>query len=244
MPKNVEKMSTIYSPNFEARKRSKKNIKYIIFHYTGMKSDQLAIRKLTSFNSKVSCHYYIDKKGNLIQLIPDLYVAWHAGKSYWKNDKLLNNYSIGIEISNPGHEHGYKAFNNKQIKCLIKISKNLIKKYKINIKNILGHSDIAPLRKKDPGEKFPWKLLARKKIGIWHKLNFKKCNELRNQEINIKDNIFFKKLKKFGYIVNTSKRNELKKIINSFQRRFRPELIDGKIDKECFEILKSLISSK
>ena len=244
MPKNVEKMSTIYSPNFEVRKRSKKNIKYIIFHYTGMKSDQLAIRKLTSFNSKVSCHYYIDKKGNLIQLIPDLYVAWHAGKSYWKNDKLLNNHSIGIEISNPGHEHGYKAFNNKQIKCLIKISKNLIKKYKINIKNILGHSDIAPLRKKDPGEKFPWKFIASKKIGIWHKLNFKKCIKLRGKKIHIENKIFFKKLKKFGYFIDTSKKNELRKIICSFQRRFRPELIDGKIDRECLEIVKTLNSSK
>ena len=244
MPKNVEKMSTIYSPNFDVRKRSKKNIKYIIFHYTGMKSDQLAIRKLTSFNSKVSCHYYIDKKGNLIQLIPDLYVAWHAGKSYWKNDKLLNNNSIGIEISNPGHEHGYKVFNDKQIKCLIKISKNLIKKYKINIKNILGHSDIAPLRKKDPGEKFPWKFIASKKIGIWHKLNFKKCSKLRGKKIDIENKIFFKKLKKFGYFIDTSKKKELKKIICSFQRRFRPELIDGKIDRECLEIVKTLISSK
>ena len=241
MPKNVEKMSTIYSPNFETRKRSKKNIKYIIFHYTGMKSDQLAIRKLTSFNSKVSCHYYIDKKGNLIQLIPDLYVAWHAGKSYWKNDKLLNNNSIGIEISNPGHEHGYKVFNDKQIKCLIKISKNLIKKYKINIKNILGHSDIAPLRKKDPGEKFPWKFIASKKIGIWHKLNLKKCIKLRGKKMHIENKIFFKKLKKFGYFIDTSKKKELKKIICSFQRRFRPELIDGKIDRECLEIVKTLI---
>ena len=244
MPKNVEKMSNIYSPNFDLRKRSKKNIKYIIFHYTGMKSDKLAIRKLTGFNSKVSSHYYIDKKGNLIQLVPDLYIAWHAGKSYWKNDKFLNNNSIGIEISNPGHEHGYKAFNNKQIKCLIKISKNLLKNYKINPKNILGHSDIAPLRKKDPGEKFPWKLIASKKIGIWHKLNYKECNKLRGQRINIDNKFFFKKLKKFGYFVNTSKKIDLKKIVNSFQRRFRPELIDGKIDRECFEILKTLISSK
>ena len=241
MPKNVEKMSTIYSPNFETRKRSKKNIKYIIFHYTGMKSDQLAIRKLTSFNSKVSCHYYIDKKGNLIQLIPDLYVAWHAGKSYWKNDKLLNNHSIGIEISNPGHEHGYKAFNNKQIKCLIKISKNLIKQYKINIKNILGHSDIAPLRKKDPGEKFPWQFIANKRIGLWHKLSLNKCNKLRGQRNSIDNKFFFRKLKKFGYFVNTSKKNELKKIVNNFQRRFRPELINGKIDRECVQIVKTLI---
>ena len=244
MRNNVEKMSTNYSPNFDLRKRSKKNIKYIIFHYTGMKSDKLTIRKLTNFNSKVSCHYYIDKNGNLIQLVPDLYIAWHAGKSYWKGDKLLNNSSIGIEISNPGHELGYKAFKKKQIGCLIKISKILIKKYKIKKQNILGHSDISPLRKKDPGEKFPWKLLANKKIGVWHKLNFRESNKLRGKEINIENIFFLKKLNKFGYFINTSKKNELKKIVISFQRRFRPELIDGKIDKECFEIIKTLISSK
>jgi len=244
MPKNVEKMSTNYSPNFDLSKRSRKNIKYLIFHYTGMKSDKLAIRKLTSFNSKVSCHYYIDKNGKLIQLVPDLYIAWHAGKSCWKDDKSLNNSSIGIEISNPGHDYGYKVFKKKQIECLIKISKILIKKYKINIQNVLGHSDIAPLRKKDPGEKFPWQFIANKKIGLWHKLNSNKYNKLRGQKNSIDNKFFFRKLKKFGYFVNTSKKNELKKIVNSFQRRFRPELIDGKIDKECFEIIKSLISGK
>ena len=241
MPKNVGKMTLNYSPNFDLSKRSKKNIKYIIFHYTGIKNDKLAIEKLTNFNSKVSCHYYIDKKGIISQLVPDLYIAWHAGKSFWKDDKFLNNYSIGIEISNPGHEHGYKAFTKKQINCLTKISKNLMKKYKIKKQNVLGHSDIAPYRKKDPGEKFPWRYLANKQIGVWHNLNFKICKKLRGKKNNVVNKYFFVKLKKFGYFVNTSKNNELKKIVNSFQRRFRPELINGKIDKECFEIIKTLI---
>ena len=244
MPNSVEKMSFNYSPNFDPIKRNKKKIKYLIFHYTGMKNDRLAINKLVNLNSKVSSHYYINRKGKLIQLVPDLYVAWHAGKSNWKKDKLLNQNSIGIEISNPGHHHGYIKFNKKQIKCLIKISKILIKKYKIKKNNILGHSDIAPLRKKDPGEKFPWQFIANKKIGLWHKLNLNRCSKLRGQKNSIDNKFFFKKLKKFGYFVNTSKKNELKKIVISFQRRFRPELIDGKIDKECFEIIKSLISGK
>tara|TARA_B100000579_G_C22608123_1_gene745928 strand:- start:94 stop:819 length:726 start_codon:yes stop_codon:yes gene_type:complete len=241
MLKNVEKMSTNYSPNFDLRKRGNKNIKYLIFHYTGMKNDKLAINKLTDFNSKVSCHYYISKNGKLTQMVPDLYVAWHAGNSKWKNDKSLNSNSIGIEISNPGHEHGYEIFKTKQIKSLIKISKILIKKYKIKKHNILGHSDVAPLRKKDPGEKFPWKFLSKKNIGIWHNLNSKECIKLRSKKFNLKNKNFFKKLKEFGYSMNTSKKSEIKKIIKNFQRRFRPELIDGKIDKECFEIIKSLI---
>jgi len=241
MPNNVEKMSINYSPNFDLYKRNEKNIKYLIFHYTGMNSDRLALKKLTNNNSKVSCHYYIDKFGNIIQLVPDLYVAWHAGKSSWNRDKFLNKNSIGIEISNPGHENGYKNFNKKQIKNLIKLSKFLVKKYKIKNQNILGHSDIAPLRKKDPGEKFPWKFLASKKIGIWHNVNFEECKKLRRNYIDLKKNIFLKKLKKFGYNINYLNSKELKKIIKNFQRRFRPELVNGKLDQECFEILKSLI---
>ena len=163
MQKNVEKMTTNYSPNFDPKKRDKNKIKYLIYHYTGMKNDRLAIKKLTGSNSNVSCHYYITASGKLIQIVPDLYTAWHAGKSNWRKYKSLNYNSIGIEVSNPGHKHGYRKFNDNQIKSLIKISKILIKKYKIQKKNILGHSDIAPLRKIDPGEKFPWKFLYKKK---------------------------------------------------------------------------------
>ena len=128
MPKNVEKMTINYSPNFNLKKRDIKKIRFIIFHYTGMKNDNLAIKKLTDFNSNVSCHYYITKNGKIIQMVPDSYIAWHAGKSKWKNEKQLNSSSIGIEISNPGHENGYKEYNKKQIKTLVKISKLLIKK--------------------------------------------------------------------------------------------------------------------
>jgi len=134
MPNNVEKMSINNSPNFDPVRRNKKKIKYLIFHYTGMRSDRSAINRLVSLNSKVSSHYYITKNGKLVQLVPDLYVAWHAGKSNWKKDKLLNQNSIGIEISNPGHDYGYINFNKKQIKCLIKISIFLIKKYEIKKK--------------------------------------------------------------------------------------------------------------
>ncbi len=241
MPNIVEKMTFNYSPNFDSIKRSNKQIKYLIFHYTGMKNDLLAIRKLTSEKSRVSCHYYINKKGELIQIVPDLYVAWHAGKSKWKQDSHLNKNSIGIEISNPGHEHGYEKFKKKQINCLIKISRKLIKKYKINKKNILGHSDIAPIRKKDPGEKFPWKFLSKKNLGIWYKLNLSYLKKLRGKNKDLEMNLFLKLLKKFGYNTEYSSSNELKKIIKSFQRRFRPELVNGKLDKECLEIIKSLI---
>ena len=241
MLKNVEKMTKNYSPNFNPIKRKKNRIKYLIFHYTGMKSDKVAVNKLTNKNSNVSCHYFITITGKIIQMVPDLYIAWHAGKSRWRSDISLNKNSIGVEISNPGHAYGYRSFSKRQINSLIVLAKILLKKYKIRGKNILGHSDIAPLRKKDPGEKFPWKFLSTKKIGVWHKLNLKECDKLRSKKFNLKNKFFFQNLKKFGYSINTSKKNELKKIISNFQRRFRPELIDGKIDRECFEIIKSLI---
>ena len=170
-----------YSPNFNPKKRPSKQIKFIIFHYTGMKSESNAMKRLTDIQSEVSCHYLIKNNGEIVKIVPDLYIAWHAGESSWKNYKSLNQNSIGIEITNPGHEYGYKNFTKKQITSLLKLSKFLIKKYKISPKNILGHSDIAVLRKKDPGEKFPWKYLSKNKIGIWHTLN--KQDLIKNRKL-------------------------------------------------------------
>ena len=156
----------------------------------------------------------------------------------------LNKSSIGIEISNPGHEHGYIKFNYNQIQSLIKISKKIIKKYKINKKNILGHSDIAPLRKKDPGEKFPWKFLHKNKIGIWHNLNLKKIKKLRGKISDLRLDNFINFLKRIGYRIEYADKRQLKKLIQIFQMRFRPELINGKCDLECYEIAKSLKNLK
>ena len=234
-------MSSNYSINFNTPKRSKKLIKFIVVHYTGMKSQSQAIKKLCDSRSKVSAHYFIKDDGKIINLVPDLYEAWHAGKSNWKNLKKLNRYSIGIEINNPGHDHGYRKFKDKQISALKKLLSNLTNKYKIKNCNILGHSDIAPDRKKDPGEKFPWKDLANKNLSIWHNLKENKIKILRNQKINSREEtIFYNNLYKFGY--PKINKNKLF-LIKAFQRRFRQSLINGKIDKECFIISKSLTKS-
>ncbi len=239
MQKNVGKVSINYSPNFDNKKRSASKVKYLIFHYTGMKSENAAIKRLTNKSSKVSCHYFIKNNGEIIQLVPDLYISWHAGISSWKTDKSLNSNSIGIEISNPGHDYKYENFSQKQITSIIDLSKNLKKKYKIKKENILGHSDIAPLRKKDPGEKFPWKLLNKKKICLWHNLSEKNCKKLRGIKLKNSDN-FFKLLFKFGY-KSTNDKNEKIKIYKNFQRRFRPQLISSIVDQETYIILKSLV---
>ena len=234
-----------YSPNFNSKKRFPKKIKFIVFHYTGMKSESDALNRLIGIQSEVSCHYLIKNNGEIIKIVPDLYIAWHAGKSSWKNYKSLNQNSIGIEITNPGHEHGYKKFTQKQITSLLKLSKFLIKKYKISPKNILGHSDIAVMRKKDPGEKFPWEYLSKNKIGIWHTLN--KQDLIKNRKLKIsrkEENFFFNNLFKIGYSKKTSseisKNKYLKELAKTFQRRFRQKLVDGKIDQECLLISKNL----
>jgi N-acetylmuramoyl-L-alanine amidase len=237
-----------YSPNFNPKKRTPKQIKFIIFHYTEMKSESDALKRLTDIQSEVSCHYLIKNNGEIVKMVPDLYIAWHAGESSWKNYNSLNQNSIGIEITNPGHEYGYKNFTKKQISSLLKLSKFLIKKYKISPKNILGHSDIAVLRKKDPGEKFPWKYLSKNRIGIWHTLN--KQDLIKNRKLKIskiEENNFFRNLFKIGYSKTYSKDSSmnkyLKELAKTFQRRFRQELVDGRIDQECLIISKNLIKA-
>ena len=236
-----------YSPNFDTTKRKPQQIKFIIFHYTGIKKENDSIKRLTSAKSKVSSHYLIKNDGQIITLVPDLYTAWHAGVSFWKNYKLLNKDSIGIEISNPGHEFNYKKFSKKQIQSISKLTKLLIKKYKIKPQNILGHSDIAPSRKKDPGEKFPWKYLSSNKIGYWHKLNQRKLDQ--NRYLKTKDlekKIFVKNLKLIGYSTIPPKNSNIaitkymKIITKAFQRRFRQDKINGIIDQECLMISENL----
>ena len=240
------KITNNYSPNFSLPKRNRKQIKYIVIHYTGMKNESAAIERLCDVSKKVSAHYFIKNNGEVINLVPDLYEAWHAGKSRWNDDNYLNKNSIGIEIHNPGHTHNYKKFSIKQFNSLRFLLKKLTKKYKIKIKNILGHSDIAPERKKDPGEKFPWKKLSKLNLAIWHNLNEVKLKKERKNKLSDSDekkflkNLFkigYKKVKKFNF--NLNKRY----ITKAFQRRFRQRLINGIPDKECFLISKNLIKS-
>ena len=207
-----------------------------------MQSERESIKRLIDPNSKVSCHILINQKGEVFKMVEHERIAWHAGKSIWGEYKNLNYNSIGIELVNKGHKYGYENFKKKQIKVLIKICKYLIKKYKIKSKNIVGHSDIAPLRKIDPGEKFPWKNLSKHKIGIWHSCNSKKIKKLRkNKKISFEKKIeFFKNLKKIGYFISLKKKGYLLKTIKAFQRHHRQELVNGILDLECLEISRNL----
>lgn len=151
------------SPNFDDRKGNIPSI--ILLHYTGMKNAEEALDRLTSEESKVSSHFTIDESGKIYQHVEEDKRAWHAGMSSWQGKKDINSISIGIEIVNPGHEFGYKNFTDEQIKSVLELCREIIRRYEIDF--ILGHSDVAPDRKQDPGELFPWKHLAKNGVGVW-----------------------------------------------------------------------------
>jgi len=229
------KIKIVKSLNYSIKERKKKKIKFIVLHYTGMQSEREAIERLTTKKSQVSSHYLISREGKIIKMVDEKNIAWHAGKSKWSNFTNLNNQSIGIELVNRGHQFFYENFSKKQILKLVLLCKTLIKKYKIKTTNILGHSDIAPLRKMDPGEKFPWKYLSKKKVGYWHK-----ASKLKNHNFNKVNlrKLFFTNLHKIGYRyfdIKKSLRND-SKVVKAFQRRFRQNKVNGLIDQECLQI--------
>ena len=228
------KINPLYSPNFDKKKRSKNLIKILVIHYTGMQSERESIKRLCNKKSKVSCHFLINENGKIYRLVKDQQIAWHAGKSCWGRYKNLNKNSIGIELVNKGHDFGYEKFSNSQITNLINLCQNLKKKYKVKNSNILGHSDVAPMRKKDPGEKFPWKRLKDRKIGVWYrKIPVKKIIEKDRME-----QMFFKNLYKIGYRYFDANKRSKKDIfiIKSFQRRFLPKNVTGIIDQKTYKI--------
>ena len=230
------KIKLLNSPNYSRNTRPKKTIKFVIIHYTGMQSEIESINRLINKNSKVSCHYLINRKGTITQMVKENKIAWHAGVSKWKNIKNLNKNSIGIELVNKGHFFGYENYSNLQINSLIKLCSKLKKKYKIHKENFLGHSDIAPNRKIDPGEKFPWKRLSNYKLGKWYNL---KKDEILSGD---KKKLFFKNLYKIGYrYFKIDKRVKSDKlIIKAFQRRYNPKKITGYIDLKTLKIRQFL----
>ncbi len=237
------KIYNFRSSNFSSRKSAKK-ISSIIIHYTGMKSFDQAFQRLIDERSEVSSHYLISRSGKVFKLVEHKYAAWHAGISKWANFVNLNKNSIGIELENKGHQYGYQNYTNKQILSLIKLLKILKSKFNINNKNIIGHSDIAPDRKIDPGEKFPWKKLSEKNLSIWHCLNDNFLKKYRFKRIIISkkliNKLISKMAKKLGYSTVFSGKSLNKNFIKAFQRRFRQKNINGIFDQECLLILKNL----
>lgn len=237
------KIKYLKSPNYIYHNQ-RRNIQSVIIHYTGMRSLQSAVERLISKKYEVSSHYLISRTGKIIQLVKDNNIAWHAGISNWFKFKNLNKNSIGIELENKGHQYGYQAFPNKQIVQLIKILKILKRKFKIKNINITGHSDIAPNRKIDPGEKFPWKKLYKNDLAIWHSLDEQFIKNFRLKKlININKKNMLRMIKKLGYTRVLTADSLDKDFIKAFQRRYRQDLINGIFDQECYLILNNLQNS-
>ena len=214
------------SPNFDERTLP---VTMIVLHYTGMPDAAGAIARLTDPAAKVSSHYVIAEDGQVMRLVDEANRAWHAGKSHWRQIDDVNSASIGIEIVNPGHEFGYRPFPDAQIDALIPLMDGLVGRYKITRGNIVGHSDIAPTRKQDPGELFPWGRLAKHRLAL--------PRPTKNlMDPHWTDAGFLLALERFGYDVSDTLAATV-----AFQRRFRPDLIDGTIDGECRAILLALL---
>ena len=217
------------SPNFSPRE-NKNLLDTIIIHYTGMKNAELALNHLCNKDSKVSAHYFVNEDGKTWQLVDDFDVAWHAGVSKWLNRKNLNDTSIGIELVNPGHQYGYKVFSENQYKSLEKLIETLVIKYDIKKDRILGHSDIAPSRKLDPGEKFDWHRLAKKGLAIWP------TKILRIPESMESDKLLYNLLYEIGYDV----KNHYKPSLLAFKRHFSTNNIDEDTNEELINIAYSV----
>ncbi|MBN8807657.1 MAG: N-acetylmuramoyl-L-alanine amidase [Sphingomonas sp.] len=217
------------SPNFNERQLP---VTMIVLHYTGMESAAAAIARLTDPVAQVSAHYLIDEDGAVHALVPEDQRAWHAGASHWRGITDVNSASIGIELVNPGHEYGYRDFPDAQIDALVPLMQAIKDRHGITRGNIVGHSDIAPTRKQDPGERFPWGKLARLRLAM--------PRPTRNLMDPLwSDAGFLLALERFGYDVT----DRLAAVV-AFQRRFRPELIDGEIDGECRSLLLALLLPK
>ncbi|WP_210357978.1 MULTISPECIES: N-acetylmuramoyl-L-alanine amidase [Sphingomonas] len=217
------------SPNFDERSLP---ITMIVLHYTGMQDGASALARLRDPEAKVSAHYMVEEDGRIFRLVAEEKRAWHAGRSHWRGLTDVNSASIGIEIVNPGHEWGYRPFPDAQVEAVVRLVAEVKDRHAITRGNVVGHSDIAPQRKRDPGELFPWARLARLRLALprptqklmdpmWTKAGFLLA------------------LERFGYDVTDPLAATM-----AFQRRFRPELVDGEIDAECRMILLALLLPK
>jgi N-acetylmuramoyl-L-alanine amidase len=214
------------SPNWDERTLP---VSMLVLHYTGMVDAASALDRLTDPEAKVSAHYLIDEEGEIFSLVPEDKRAWHAGLSRWGQIDDVNSASIGIEIVNPGHEFGYREFPEAQLESLIPLIAEVVERHGIVPKNVVGHSDVAPARKQDPGELFPWERLARVRLAV------------PRPRRNLSDPHwtpagYLLALERFGYDVSDGPA-----AVTAFQRRFRPERIDGIADGECRAILLALL---
>lgn len=229
------------SPNHDARTTARPDM--VVLHYTGMADANAALERLCARDSKVSCHYLVREDGAVFQLVPESRRAWHAGVSCWEGTTDINSRSIGIEIVNPGHDFGYPNFPAGQIGTVIDLCRTIVQRYRIRADRVLGHSDVAPLRKNDPGEKFPWRLLAASGVGVWLEpapLTEGPALEFGDRGPTV--SAMQTALSAYGYGVGATGffDQETQAVVVAFQRHFRPARIDGVADPSTLDTLERL----
>ncbi|WAT19157.1 N-acetylmuramoyl-L-alanine amidase [Aurantiacibacter sp. MUD11] len=215
------------SPNFDERSLP---ISMVVLHYTEMKPVETALERMCDPEAKVSAHYCITEEGEVIRLVPENKRAWHAGLSYWRGHKDVNSASIGIELDHPGHALGYREFTDAQFEALVPLLGRIVKEHDIPRANVVGHSDVAPARKIDPGELFPWDRLAEYHLCLARPTKLERGDPFDN------DASFYLALERFGYDITDGH-----KAVEAFQRRWRPEMINGVVDGEVRAILFQLL---
>ena len=234
------------SPSFGIRKKDS-SLNYIIIHYSAIKSYKEALSYLSERKNKVSSHFFINKSGEIFYLVDLKNRAWHAGRSYWKGIIDINSESIGIEMDNSGHHYDFENYNPKQIKSLIRLLKYISKRFNINKQNVLGHSDISPYRKIDPGERFPWKKLNKNNLSFLpNKLLRNKKNKIERylekkiDNRNKKYRLLYM-LNKIGYDIRAAKKDKKKyyMLIKAYQMHYRQSLVSGKLDLETYNLILS-----
>jgi N-acetylmuramoyl-L-alanine amidase len=232
------------SPNHNERKNGA-TPDMIVLHYTGMRDNEAAIRQLCTPQAEVSAHYVVQQDGFIIQLVAESRRAWHAGVSSWAGEADINSYSIGIEIANPGHDHGYPDFPRRQIAAVTALCRSILTRHRVSPDRVLAHSDVAPTRKQDPGEKFPWKVLADSGVGLWVKpapLSLSGPISVLGETNPIVEETQ-RLLAKYGYGVSATGYldSTTRDAIAAFQRHFRPARVDGVLDSSTLETLKLLL---
>lgn len=215
------------SPNFNDRKLP---ITMVVLHYTEMKPVETALERLCDPEAGVSAHYLISEEGEVTRLVPEEKRAWHAGVSFWRGHKDVNSASIGIELDHPGHELGYRPFAEAQIEALVPLLHRIVQDHDIPRANVVAHSDVAPARKVDPGELFPWDRLAEYDLCLPKPEKLELGNPFDNE------GAFYLALERFGYDITDGH-----KVVEAFQRRWRPDKIDGEIDGQICAILFQLL---
>lgn len=232
------------SPNNDARSPDG-TVDMLIVHYTGMTSAEAALDRLCDPDAGVSAHYLIAENGTVYRMVPESRRAWHAGASSWAGETDINDRSIGIELANPGHELGYRPFAEAQMAALEALCADILKRHPIPPRRVLGHSDVAPSRKRDPGEFFDWLRLAAKGIGLWPTLRVPRRAgaALGPSDRGARVAAAQSALAAFGYgLAPTGEYDSLTvDVVVAFQRHFRPRIVDGALDPEAEAILRSLL---